>query len=143
MGEPPGALVAGVSCPEMRLRVVGTLLVLAACLVSSAAAATIDLRITVWPQGTSAGRSVSWSLRCGPAGGTLPRAARACRLLQTLHDPFAPVPPDEICSQIYGGPQVTVVRGTYLGRRVWAKFRRNDGCQTARWTRVAFLFPSA
>ena len=126
----------------MRLRSLGALFVLAASLASSAAAATTDLRITVWPKGKDAGAPKSWTLRCGPAAGTLPRAARACRLLQALRDPFAPVPPDEICTELFAGPQVAVVRGTYLGRRVWVTFRRNDGCQTARWNRVAFLFPS-
>jgi hypothetical protein len=99
------------------------------------------LQVTLWPKGKEAGSPVTWSLRCGPTAGSLPHAGRACRLLRALRDPFAPVPPAEACTQIYGGPQVALVRGTFLGRRIWTYFKRTDGCQTARWNRVAFLFP--
>ena len=40
---------------------------------------------------------------------------------------------------IYGGPQVALVTGTLRGVKVWARFRRRDGCEIARWNRVAFL----
>jgi hypothetical protein len=127
----------------MHLRMLGVSLLVAACLASPAAAATVDLHVTVWPKGKEAGGAVTWSLRCGPAAGTLTRPARACRLLQGLRDPFAPVPPDQVCTQIYGGPQVALVRGTFLGRRIWTYFKRNDGCQADRWNRVTFLFPAS
>jgi hypothetical protein len=126
----------------MHLRVLAASVVVAACLVSPGLAATVDLQVTVWPKGKEAGHAVTWSLGCGPAVGTLPRPARACRLLRALQDPFAPVPLNQACTQIYGGPQVALVRGTFLGRRIWASFKRNDGCQIARWNRVPFLFPS-
>ena len=126
----------------MQLRVLGVSLIVAACLVSPSPAATIDLHITVWPKGKEAGHAMTWVLGCGPAVGTLARPGRACRLLQTLRSPFTPVPPDEICTQIYGGPQVALVSGTVLGQRVWTYFKRTDGCQVARWNRVAFLFPA-
>ena len=54
--------------------------------------------------------------------------------------PFAPVPKGVACTQIYGGPQIAIVSGTFRGRRVWARFSRVDGCQTERWNRVRFLF---
>jgi hypothetical protein len=41
---------------------------------------------------------------------------------------------------IYGGPQTARVRGTYRGRKVEAVFNRKNGCEIARWKRVAFLF---
>lgn len=81
-------------------------------------------------------------LRCGPAGGTLPNAARACMRLGKIRSPFAPVPRTAACTQIYGGPQRATVVGTYKGQGVGTTFRRTDGCQIARWNRVAFLFPS-
>ena len=127
----------------MQLRVLAASVVVAACLVSSSLAGTVDLRVTVWPNGKNGGHAVTWSLGCGPAVGTLPRPARACRLLRVLRDPFAPVPRGQICTQIYGGPQVALVRGTFLGRRIWTSFKRNDGCQIARWNRVTFLFPAS
>jgi Subtilisin inhibitor-like len=84
---------------------------------------------------------LTWSLRCHPAGGTLPRRQRACRVLTSLRDPFRPVPPGTICTGLNGGPAVAVVRGTFRGRRVWSVFKRNDGCQIERWNRVRVLFP--
>ena len=80
-------------------------------------------------------------LRCGPAGGTLPNAARACRQLAKLRDPFAPVPRTAACTQIYGGSQQAVVIGVYGGKPVRTIFTRVDGCQIARWNRLRFLFP--
>jgi hypothetical protein len=98
------------------------------------------LSITVWPAGRD-GPAHTWTLRCGPAAGTLPHALRACTRLRALRAPFAPVPRDVACAQIYGGPQEALVRGTFRGRRVAARFNRRDSCQTARWNRVALLLP--
>jgi hypothetical protein len=42
---------------------------------------------------------------------------------------------------IYGGPQKALVTGRFLGKAIRAGFSRTDGCQIARWSRVAFLFP--
>ncbi len=80
-----------------------------------------------------------WTLGCAPVRGTLPDAARACRRLATMSRPFAPVPKDAVCLQVYGGPQVAFAKGTYRGSRIWAWFRRRDSCETARWNRVGFL----
>jgi len=99
------------------------------------------LTITVWPDGGDAGGEQRWTLRCGPLGGTLPQRARACERLSTLTNPFRPVPKDALCTQIYGGPEVALVTGTFRGRQVNARFNRTDGCQIARWNRVAVLFP--
>ena len=54
--------------------------------------------------------------------------------------PFLPTPPATICTQIYGGPQEAFVRGTFRGRRLSTRFARRNGCEIARWDRVAFLF---
>jgi hypothetical protein len=83
-----------------------------------------------------------WTLNC-PVGGTLPNPTRACRRLEALDDPFAPVPKRAACTAIYGGPQLADVRGTFRGRSVNAHFARGNGCEIARWNRVRFLFPSA
>jgi hypothetical protein len=103
------------------------------------AAARDHLRIVVWPTGTSDPRLAARTLTCGPAGGTLPGAGKACTKLAGLDRPFAPVSDRVMCSQIFSGPQVALVTGTYRGRHVWARFRRTDSCQTDRWNRIAFL----
>lgn len=103
-----------------------------------------NLTITVWPQGGDASVGMKrWTLRCGPLGGTHPNRARACNRLSTLTNPFRPVPQDALCTQIYGGPEEALVTGTLRGRQVNARFSRTDGCQIARWNRVAVLFPLA
>ena len=80
------------------------------------------------------------TLRCEPAGGTVTRPAKACaRLLAAGRAIFAPTPLGIACTQLYGGPQEALVTGTLRGAKVWARFRRRDGCEIARWNRVAFL----
>jgi hypothetical protein len=120
-------------------------LVAALALAGAAAAPppATDLRITVWPEGPEGDGARTWRLRCGPVGGSLPRRAEACRRLGALEQPFAPVENGIACIEIYGGPQVARVTGSFRGRRVWAKFRRTDGCEIARWNRHRFLFPVA
>jgi Subtilisin inhibitor-like len=105
-----------------------------------AAGPRIALRVTVWPDGKD-GSSTTWTLRCSPVGGTLPQRARACAALSGARAPFRPVPPDVVCTQIYGGPQLALVVGRAGTRRVWTWFRRTDGCQIARWDAVRVLFP--
>ncbi len=58
-----------------------------------------------------------------------------------MDDPFAPVPKDASCTQVYGGPQEADVRGVYRGRPVKAHFDRGNGCEIERWDKVGFLFP--
>lgn len=76
---------------------------------------------------------LSYSLTCDPAGGDHPEPAAACRSLRRLEDPFAPVPADAVCTQVYGGPQTASVTGTFEGQRVDARLSRTDGCQISRW----------
>ena len=100
--------------------------------------AATELTIKVWPQGQD-GPSKTWTLRCGPTGGTLPNRAAACRRLAAMDDPFKPVPRRAICTQIYGGPGVAFVHGHLGERRIYAMFRRRDGCEIDRWKRHGFL----
>lgn len=91
-----------------------------------------SLRVTLWPHGRDGAARVS-SIRC-------PAVSPACRRLGILAgNPFAPTPPATVCTQIYGGPQEALVTGTFRGRRVWARFSRRNGCEIARWNRIAFL----
>ena len=99
-----------------------------------------SLEISVTPGGEAPTKV--WTLRC-PDGGTLPDAAEACSKLESLDDPFAPVPKDVACTQIHGGPQEADVRGLFRGRPVEAHFDRGNGCEIARWDKVQFLFPGA
>jgi Tol biopolymer transport system component len=102
----------------------------------------IALTIAVMPNGSKPriGRR-SFTLRCRPAAGTLRNRATACSELMSVRNPFAPVPRDTPCTEIYGGPQQATVVGVYGGKPVRTTFTRTNGCQIARWNRVAFLFP--
>jgi hypothetical protein len=105
--------------------------------------ASTSLNITVWPDGQGTSGKKSYTLRCAPAGGTLPHPAAACTKLMKLKRPFAPTPRNVACTQIYGGPQEALVTGRFRGTRIRASFSRKDGCEIARWNRVRFLFPGA
>ena len=75
------------------------------------------------------------------AGSTLPDPAAALEAVQRFGETiFFPRPgPPKICTQQYGGPQVAVVTGWFLGRRVQSRFSRTDGCEIARWQAMAPL----
>lgn len=75
----------------------------------------------------------TFTLHCDPPGGDHPDPETACRALSRMDDPFAPVPPDVACTEIYGGPQTATVTGTFRGDPVEARFSRADGCQIGRW----------
>ena len=102
-----------------------------------------SLTITFWPDEQEPATFERWTLRCAPPAGTLPTRKRACAKLSDLPvGAFARVPEDTICTQIYGGPQKAVVKGTVAGHRVWSSFRRRDGCEIARWARFSpWLLP--
>jgi hypothetical protein len=104
-------------------------------------ASATDLKITYWAEGKANGTAKKWTLRCAPAGGTLTEAAAACRKLASMQNPFAPVPPDAVCTQQYGGPQVALVTGTFRGRALWTQLQRRNGCEIARFKRLSFLVP--
>lgn len=106
---------------------------------SGSGTATADLQISLSVKGSEQ-PSKSWTLHC-PAGGTLPDAAEACKKLAAIDDPFAPVPKGTACTQIYGGPEIADVSGTFNGKPVNTQFSRGDGCEIERWKKVGFLFP--
>jgi subtilisin inhibitor-like len=105
--------------------------------------ASTSLHVTVWPDGVGHGKKQTHTLTCAPVGGTLPHRLAACSRLARLKSPFAGLPKNVACTQIYGGPQQALVTGRFRGALVHARFNRRDGCQIDRWNRVAFLFPAA
>jgi Subtilisin inhibitor-like len=85
------------------------------------------LSITVWPEGRGDGPSIrQLTLRCRPAGGSHPTPGRACRRLQVNLDALR--------------PHRALLSGTVNGRRVRAAFNRKNGCEIARWDRLAPVF---
>ena len=83
----------------------------------------------------------TYELKCDPPGGDHPQAAEACDALDAAGaGVFEPVPKDQMCTQIYGGPQTATVKGTYKGDRVDAEFQRTNGCEVARWDKLGTTF---
>lgn len=78
----------------------------------------------------------TYTLTCDPPGGTLPGALEACQRLAAAGPVFEPLPADAICTQIYGGPGVAVVRGVHRGDAVDATVTRRNGCEIARYDRL-------
>ena len=125
------------------LLVAGCSLVLVASSAVAAPGGATRLRVAFFEDGGRPGTKIVWTLRCDPVGGTLPRPAVACRELARLGwQTLRPVPQDVACTEIYGGPQVAIVTGLVDGRRVWAKLRRDNGCEIQRWDRNPFLVPA-
>ena len=49
---------------------------------------------------------------------------------------FEPVPVDQACTAIYGGPRKATVTGTYEDEAISAVFTQENGCEIARWNQV-------
>ena len=107
------------------------------------AAPATALALTVWPEGQDSGRAESWTLECDPAGGTHPSPDAACSLLADNADLLEPLPDDVMCTQQFGGPEQASIRGTFQGREVDLRYSRANGCEIARWDRLASVFPAA
>ena len=103
----------------------------------------ISLLIRVFPKGNLGPKSErrEYTLRCRPAGGTLPHARAACARLVRVQNPFAPPPPATPCSFLNVDYASAGVHGVYGGKPVRANFDRLSSCAARRWDRVAFLFP--
>jgi len=93
---------------------------------------------------------LSCDFAAGTATGDHPQAAQACTdLLAAVQagDPFAPVPADAMCTQVFGGEAVVAVSGAVLAADggpvdVHATFSQQNGCEISRWQRMgAVLSP--
>lgn len=101
--------------------------------------------LTIGLDETGGGTVVTTTLTCAPVGGDHPDAAAACAALEAAGgaEAFAPLPPDVMCTEQYGGPQTATVTGTVDGERVDADFSRINGCEIDRWNALAPLLGSA
>ena len=108
---------------------------------SASAADSTNLKITFWPQGHERGDAKTWTLRCDPNGGTLPKVAAACDKLGALKAPFGRISPRAMCTEIYGGPQEAQIVGTFGGKRIWIALSAKNGCQISRAKKLGFLVP--
>ncbi|MGW8361697.1 SSI family serine proteinase inhibitor [Streptomyces wedmorensis] len=103
------------------------------------------LRVTVEKSGYPAADG-TFELTCGErAAGDHPAAEDACKRLEQLAqegaNPFEEVPADALCTQVYGGPALAHVTGTWQGRKVDARFSRANGCEIPRWENLEPVLP--
>jgi hypothetical protein len=130
-----------------RLLLLAAVLVAAGCgggdgTTTGAAGGATALTVEVYPQGPG-GAFATYELGCDPADGSIPDPQAACDDLDEVDaSTFAPVPRDTTCSQEFDGPQLAKVTGTLRGEKITEQFSRSDGCQSARWDKLAFLFPT-
>nr|WP_185030007.1 SSI family serine proteinase inhibitor [Actinomadura coerulea] len=96
--------------------------------------------LTVRVKASKEAPAKTWRLTCDPPGGDHPEAVGACAALTKVKDPFAPVPKDQVCTQIYGGPEIATVEGTWRGKQIDTTFTRDDGCQLNRWSQIGPVF---
>ena len=83
-----------------------------------------------------------WTLRCdGAPTGTHPQPEAACEHLAAVQDPFAPLPTDLICTEVYGGPQTAEVSGVWDGEPVELALSRRNGCEISQWDSLGPLLP--
>lgn len=92
-----------------------------------------EIRVAIDPDGDGPERAATSTVDCERVSGS-----PECEFLADVPlEAFDPVPTGTACTQIFGGPQTARVTGSVRGERVDAAFARSDGCEIARWDRVA------
>jgi len=76
-----------------------------------------------------------------PVSGDVPDPAAACAHLRQEAEPFAPLAPDLVCTEQYGGPQTARVTGRWAGADVDLQLSRSNGCRISQWDRLGPLLP--
>jgi hypothetical protein len=86
------------------------------------------------------GQARHWSLRCNPAGGTMPDAAAACRLLATDATILHPRRATHImCPMIVANARTFTITGTWHGTKLH-EVVTDGGCDLRRWSMMAQIF---
>jgi hypothetical protein len=67
-----------------------------------------------------------------------PGDSATCRRIAAVEpEVFEPTPGNVACTQLYGGPEIVSVTGTFRGEQVDATFTRQNGCEIARFEDAA------
>jgi hypothetical protein len=91
-----------------------------------------SLKISVDTDADGPGEPFEATLECPGAGTSQVACAEIAKLPD---DPAAPVPADQPCTEIYGGPDVMTITGTLDGEEIDATFTRANGCEIERYDR--------
>ncbi len=97
------------------------------------------LVVSVDPDGRGPEPAKETRLSC-----STPRESTVCAEASALlPSDVEPVDPATACTELFGGPETARLRGRVRGRAVDARFARNNGCEIARWDKVAPLLEAA
>ncbi len=97
------------------------------------------LVVSVDPDGRGPEPAKKTRVSCGT-----PRESTVCAEASALEpSDVDPVDPATACTELFGGPETARLRGRVRGRAVDARFARNNGCEIARWDKVAPLLEAA
>lgn len=82
------------------------------------------------------------TIECPVASEEDPADQRTCAWLRStgLELLVEEPPVDQVCIEVYGGPEIATVTGTVDGQEVDATFSRQDGCAIARFDAIAPLW---
>ncbi|WP_404288879.1 serine protease inhibitor [Glutamicibacter arilaitensis] len=123
-------------------------LLLAGCASSAPTAGTspvgagADLKISISFEGKSVDSEYHLSCSGSQATGssTLPESNAACALLAENPETLTPQrSPQQVCTEIYGGPATATVSGKFRGQQVDTTFDRHNGCAISEWDALAPL----
>ena len=123
------------------LSVIATCALISANLVlaSPTSSAAVKNSLTITYQATPESKVQKWSLKCQPTAGTMKNAKGACKLLLAISNPFKKADPAEMCAEIFESAEVATVKGTWNGKKVSARFAKNNSCEISRWKTLNFL----
>jgi hypothetical protein len=104
---------------------------------AAAASTTTKLTLAVTAQ---AGWATAVLLRCDPAGGGHPSAAKACAALKKAGGKINKLTPAEVMCTLQFAPVTATATGTWKGKKVsWSRTFGNT-CELTRATGVVFRF---
>jgi hypothetical protein len=102
---------------------------------AASAGTTLTLGITA-----EAGYARAVILRCSPAGGGHPSAAKACAALKPVAGKPGKLTPAEVVCTLQFAPVTATATGSWKGKKVsWSRTFGN-GCELGRATGVVFRF---
>jgi hypothetical protein len=104
---------------------------------SQDSAAKISLAVNFSSSPTTPARH--YTLRCQPAGGTTPDAARACGRLLAGKSLFAPRSGKVMCPMILASAGRATITGVYLGQKVHETIV-DGGCDLGRYAKLKRVF---
>ena len=120
---------------------------LCTALLTSCATATVEgdrvsLLISVSETGNE--QSTSYQLHCAGSTpedtSTLPNALKACEFLSKNSEALEQeIPPDQMCTEIYGGPETAEIKGNIGRKSIDTSLNRSNGCAIKRWDDLAVL----